>query len=123
MKLKVRLDAGWAVLLLPLFMAASCRTYIVNVTVVNHTGGVVNQLEVDYPNASFGVDTLPAGGEFHYHLQLESSGPIKVQYTEGVKQEYKSTGPTVHEQQRGDLEIILNPGGKSEFRPQLTPST
>lgn len=123
MKRKVRLRAGWAVVLLPLLMAASCRTYVVNVTVVNHTGGVVNLLEVDYPSASFGADTLPSGGEFHYRLQLENSGPIKVQYTEGVSQQYKSTGPVVHGQQHGDLQIILNPGGKTEFRPQLTPSS
>jgi hypothetical protein len=113
----------WTVVLLPLLMAASCRTYIVHVTVVNHTGGVVNLLEVDYPSASFGVDTLPAGGEYHYHLQLENSGPVKVQYTEGVSHEYKSTGPTVHERQHGDLEIILDPGGKIEFHPQLTPAS
>lgn len=123
MKRKFRLRVRWAVLLTPLLMAASCRTYVVNVTVVNHTCGVVNLLEVDYPSASFGVDKLAAGGEFHYHLQLQNSGPVTVQYTEGVKQQYKSTGPTVHENQHGDLEIILNPGGKTEFHPQLTPSS
>ena len=108
-------------LLAPLLIAASCRTYVVDVTVVNHTGGAVNLLEVDYPSASFGVNTIPAGGEVLYHLQLQNSGPIKVQYTEGLKQQYQSTGPTVHENQHGDLEIILNPGGKTEFRPHLTP--
>lgn len=108
-------------LLLPLLMAASCRTYVVDVTVENHTGGAINLLEVDYPSASFGVDSLPAGAVYHYHLQLQDSGPIKVIYTEGEKQQYKSTGPTVHQNQHGRLEIVLNPNGKTEFRPQLTP--
>jgi hypothetical protein len=103
-------------------MAASCRAYIVNVTVVNHTGGPVDLLEVDYPSASFGVDTLAPGAEYHYHLQLEDSGPFKVQYTEGKTREFKSTGPTAHQGQHGDLEIVLNPDGKTEFRPHLTPA-
>lgn len=108
-------------LLLPLLMAASCRTYIVDVTVENHTGAAINLLEVDYPSASFGVDSLPAGAVYHYHLQLQDSGPIKVTYIEGEKQQYTSTGPTVHQNQHGRLEIVLNPHGKTEFRPQLTP--
>lgn len=120
MKRKIRLRAAWAILLLPLLMAASCRSYIVHVTVVNHTGGVVNLLEVDYPSASFGVDTLAPGAEYHYHLQLEDSGPVKVMYTEGKTQDYKSTGPIVYEGQHGQLEIDLEPGGKTEFHPQLT---
>ena len=108
-------------LLLPLLVAASCQSYIVRITVVNHTGGAINQLEVDYPSASFGVDTLPKGAAYHYRVQLQDSGPIKVSYTEGEKQQYKSTGPTVHEKQQGELEITLNPNGKTEFQPILTP--
>ena len=108
-------------LLLPLLMAASCRSYIVHVTVVNHTGGIVNQLEVDYPSASFGVDSLASGAVFHYRLQLQDSGPIRVSYTQGEKQQYKSTGPTLHERQKGDLEIVLDANGKTEFHPHLNP--
>jgi hypothetical protein len=120
-KRKIRPRAAWAVLMLPLLMAASCRSYIVRVTVVNHTGGSVNQLEVDYPNASFGVDTLPAGGVYQYRLQLQDSGPVKVQYSAGEKQQYTSTGPTLHEKQQGEMEIVLDPKGKTEFHPNLNP--
>jgi hypothetical protein len=120
-KLKSLKAPLWTLLLLPLLIAASCQSYIVRVTVVNHTGAAVNQLEVDYPSASFGVDTLAAGAVYHYRVQLQDRGPIKVQYTEGEKQQYKSTGPTVHEKQQGDLEIVLDPDGKTEFHPNLTP--
>jgi hypothetical protein len=113
--------AAWAVLLLPLLIAASCRTYIVNVTIENHTGGAVNLLEVDYPSASFGVDTIPPGAVYHYHLQLQDSGPIKISYMEGEKQKYTSTGPAVHQNQQGQLEIVLNANGKTEFHAQLAP--
>jgi hypothetical protein len=111
----------WPLFLLPLLIAASCRSYIVQVTVENHTGGAVNLLEVDYPSASFGVDTLPAGAVYRYRLQLQDSGPITVQYTAGEKQQRKSTGPTVHEKQQGQIEIVLDPNGKTEFHPALNP--
>lgn len=120
MKRKVYLKIHWTVFLLPLLMAASCKNYIVGVTVENHTGGVVNLLEVDYPSASFGVDSLPDGAVYRYRVQLQESGPIKVMYTV-AKHQYQSTGPNVHEKQKGQLEIILNPNGRTEFHPELTP--
>ena len=116
-----RSSAVWFVVLLPLLVAAACKSYIVHVTVVNQTGGMVNLLEVDYPSASFGVDTLPEGGVYHYHLQLQDSGPMKVKYTEGEKKQWQSTGPTLHQGQQGTMEIVLMPGGKTEFLPQLNP--
>lgn len=117
-----RSSAVWFVLLLPLLVAAACKTYIVHVAVVNHTGSAVNLLEVDYPSASFGVDSLPAGATYHYHLQLEDSGPFKVAYTDSQKHKWNSTGPTVHQGQKGTVEIVLMPGGKTEFHPQLDPA-
>lgn len=121
MKRKVCLKTAWAMLLLPLLMAASCRNYIVDVTVENRTGAAVNLLEVDYPSASFGVDSLAARAVFRYHVHLQDSGPLKVMYTDGQKHQHQSTGPTLHQGQKGQLQIVLAPDGKTEFHPQLTP--
>jgi hypothetical protein len=120
-KRNVCLKTTWAMLLLPLLMAASCKNYIVIVTVENRTGGAVHLLEVDYPSASFGVDSLAPGAVFQYHVQLQDSGPIKVMYADGQKKQHQSTGPTLHQGQKGQLEIILAPNGKTEFRPELNP--
>ena len=112
----------WVALLLPLaFALAGCKSPGVDITVLNHTGGTVNLLEVDYPSASFGVDSLPAGAVYHYRVQLQDSGPVKAQFTEGRSRQHKSTGPTVHEKQKGRIEIVLDPDGKIEFHPQLNP--
>ena len=63
-------------LLLPLLMAASCRNYIVDVTVENRTGSAVNLLEVDYPSASFGADSMAAPRRARLStLQCRPSGP------------------------------------------------
>ena len=102
-----------------LAVAVGCRSYLVRVSVVNRTGEAANLIEVDYPSASFGIDSLPAGGVYHYRLQLLDEGPVTVEYTGADRHPHKATGPTLEEKQEGTLEIDLLPGGKVEFHPQL----
>jgi hypothetical protein len=44
-----------------------------------------------------------------------------VSYTAANGQTVQISGPTLAERQQGTLEIVLEPGGKAEFHPQLTP--
>jgi len=111
-----------AALLMPCFLAlAGCRAYLVRTTVVNRTGAVVNLLEVDYPSASFGVDSMAPGAQYHQRLQFRDQGPLTVAYTGAQRHQYTVTGPTLYEKQQGSLEIDLLPGGKVEFHAHLTP--
>ena len=81
-------------------------------------------LEVDYPSASFGADSLAAGSDFHYRFQVRGSGPVKVQYTEQPSRAPQQvSGPTLHERQEGRLQIVLLPGGKAEFHGDLEPQS
>lgn len=101
---------------------AGCHSYHVETTVENRTGAPIKLLEVDYPSASFGDGTLDAGEVFHYRIQLQGSGPLKVQYTDVGGHQPMITGPTLTERQEGQLEIVLLPDGKAEFHPHLTPA-
>ncbi len=110
----------WASLRLALLLVlAGCHSYHVEMTVENRTGTTIQLLEVDYPSASFGADNLAAGADYHYRIQIQGSGPVKVQYTaaSGLKQQID--GPTLSERQQGRLEIVLLPGGKAEFHSEL----
>jgi hypothetical protein len=110
-----------AAIVLPAFAAAAgCHSYHVETTVENRTGATIQLLEVDYPSASFGANTLAAGAAFHYRIQLQGTGPLKVQFTLSDGKQQQITGPTISEGQEGRLDIILLPGGKAEFHPQLT---
>jgi hypothetical protein len=100
-------------------LAAGCKSPHVQITVVNHTGADVKLLEVDYPSASFGADTLGADSVYSYSVALQGEGPIKVQYTAPDRTQPQATGPTVTEGQAGKLEIVLLPQGKAEFHPEL----
>jgi hypothetical protein len=102
--------------------ATACHSYHVDATVENRTGAPIQLLEVDYPSASFGADSLATGQVFHYRIQLRGSGPLKVQYTAEDGHLAQIDGPSVVERQEGSLEILLLPGGKAEFHPHLTPA-
>jgi hypothetical protein len=116
------LRGGISVLaVIALAATAGCHSYHVDATVENRTGGPVQLLEVDYPSASFGTGKLAAGEVFHYRIQLRGSGPLKVQYTAGDGRVAQIDGPSLAERQEGQLQIVLLPGGKAEFHPQVTP--
>jgi hypothetical protein len=120
----MKAPAGLAtVVLLAPGLLAGCHSYHIDATVENRTGSSITLLEVDYPSASFGKDSLAAGSDFHYRFQVRGSGPVKVQYTEEPGHSVKDiSGPALYEKQEGRLEIVLLPGGKAEFHPSLSPS-
>jgi hypothetical protein len=105
-----------------LLTATGCHSYHIDATIENRTGAPIQQLEVDYPSASFGANSLAAGAVFHYRIQLRGNGPLKVQYTGSDGHQAQIDGPTVAERQEGTLQIVLLPSGKAEFHPQMTPA-
>ena len=52
---------------------AGCHSFHIDVAVENRTGAPVRLLEVDYPNASFGADSVAAGATYHYRIQVQGS--------------------------------------------------
>lgn len=100
---------------------SACHSYHIDVTIKNSTGSAISLLEVDYPSASFGADSLAAGADFHYLIQTRGSAPLKVQYTTPAGRQVQIAGPTLYERQEGKIAVILLPDGKAEFHPSLNP--
>jgi hypothetical protein len=107
---------------LAILAVAGCHSYHVETTVENRTGEPIRLLEVDYPSASYGADSLAAGAEYHYRIQVDGKGQLKVLYTTAEGKAVQVIGPALAERQEGRLEIVLLPGGRAEFHPQLTPT-
>jgi hypothetical protein len=103
-------------------LAAGCHSYHVDTTIENRTGEPIQLLEVDYPSASYGADSLAAGADFHYRIQVEGKGQLKVLYTTNEGKPVQITGPTLAEGEEGRLEVLLLPNGKAEFHPELSPA-
>ena len=108
-----------AILALALAWSAGCHSYHIDMSVENRTGGTIQLLEVDYPSASFGADSLAAGAVYHYRVQLRGNGPLKVQYTGSDGRQVQIDGPVLAEPQEGRMGIVLLPEGKAEFHPEL----
>jgi hypothetical protein len=98
---------------------SACKSYWVNAEVVNQTGQVIHELEVDYPTASFGVNSLAPGATMHYRLQVRGTGPVKVEYTTPDGKVTHAEGMNLSERQQGAVTIRLLPDGKADFQPHL----
>ena len=87
-----------------------CHSHFVEADVKNDSGGDVTLVEVDYPSASFGVDTLAAGGTYHYRFKILGDGPTKILWTDAAEQQHTVAGPALKEGQEGTLSATINAG-------------
>lgn len=74
---------------------------------VRNQGPDIHQLEVDYPNASFGRDAVASGASFDYPPKLIGSGPVKVTFNDATGKSHTATGPVVQEGMRKNLVISI----------------
>ena len=98
---------------------SGCRSHHIDCTVENRTGATVHQVEIDYPSASFGIDTLNPGQIYPYVFQVRGSGPIKVQYNDPGGKLIQRQGTSLAEGDQGQFLIILMPEGKVQWVPSL----
>jgi hypothetical protein len=99
---------------------AGCHSVHVDIMVENRTEARIRLLELDYPSASFGADSLAAGATFHYRIKVQGGGPVKVQYATEDGRHPQIQGPALNENEEGSLEIVLLPNGKADFMPHLS---
>jgi hypothetical protein len=91
-----------------LLTTAGCHSAYIEATVKNATGGPVSLVEVDYPSASFGRETLADGAVYHYRFKILGDGATKVLWTDAAHIERNNNGPTLHEGDEGRLVITLS---------------
>ena len=111
------------IILAALLACVGCKSYWVEANIENQTGQPIHELEVTYPTASFGTNTLAPGAAMHYRFQIRGSGPVQVQYTLGNGTSAHTQGLTLTEHQQGQLTVRLLPQGKAEFLPRLQPAS
>lgn len=119
---KLKIGAGCALICVLALAISGCRSYWIDATIENQSGQLVHQLEVDYPTASFGTNTLAPGSAMHYRFQIRGSGQVKIEYTSADGKITHSSGLSLAERQQGELTIRLLPQGKVDFLPKLQPA-
>jgi hypothetical protein len=92
-------------------MGSGCHSPYVNAVVSNRTSETVSLVEVDYPSASFGTQTLAPGQDFKYRFKVMGSGDLKVLWTDAERKDHTVNGPELKEGDEGGLQVVLRPGG------------
>jgi hypothetical protein len=93
--------------LVVLLAAAGCRSRVIRVRLVNSSAQPVSTIIVDYPGATFGVNSLAPGKTFLYAIKPQETGPLKVQFTNAQGVGHSYSGPTLQKNQEGTIEIRL----------------
>lgn len=91
--------------------ALGCHSHYVAATISNRTAQPIDLLEVDYPSASFGTQSLAPGADFHYRFKVLGSGNVSVTYTTSSFHNKKSEGPLLKEGDEGPLQIVIASDG------------
>jgi hypothetical protein len=93
--------------------AVGCHSAVISATISNRRPTPVTLIEVDYPSASFGIQNLNPGEDYHYRLKVIGKGPMTLHWSEPSRKDQKVSGPIVREGDDGTLTIT--------FGPQTTP--
>jgi hypothetical protein len=95
----------------------------VETTVSNRTSQPIQLVEVDYPSASFGTQSLAPGANFHYRFKVLGEGKMKLIYTDASNNEKKFDGPELKEGAEGPLTItIATDGVQWQPGPRVVPT-
>lgn len=103
-------------------LLTGCRSPYVQTTIVNSGAVELNNIEVDYPSASFGFSSLAPGATFHYRFQIQDAGRMKVEFSDNAQHSYSGIGPYVAQGQQGTLVLTLDGKGKNQWNAHLHPS-
>jgi len=110
---------GRVVLLAVAAGLAGCHSAFIDAVVENRTGEPVSVVEVDYPSASFGTESLPAGQDYHYRFKVQGEGSLKVLWTDSKRADHTANGPALHEGAKGGLDIVLKPADHVDWNLSL----
>ncbi len=94
-----------------LAFGAGCHSAYVEAVVKNKTTAPVSLLELDYPSASFGTQTLAPGDNFKYRFKVLGAGDTKLLWTDVAHKEHTVTGPSLKEGDEGPLVITIKADG------------
>lgn len=100
-------------------MLGGCRSAYVEASIENRTGQPVNLIEVDYPEASFGTQSLAPHASYPYRFKIQGSGQVAITFTGTDGKAHTEKGPMLREGQEGKLQIHIDPGDHVNWSERL----
>jgi hypothetical protein len=95
-------------LLILLLSPTGCRSRVIRITLTNTSAQPLSSIIVDYPGATFGVNTLAPGKTFQYIIKPLDNGALKIQFADANGKIHNVTGPVVQKGQEGTIAIRIN---------------
>lgn len=101
----------YLVALLALFCLTGCHSPYISATISNRAAQPVTLVELDYPSASFGTQSIAPGQDFKYRFKVLGSGPTTILWTDAAGHNQKNTGPSLQEGDEGTLGVAFGASG------------
>jgi hypothetical protein len=89
---------------------AGCHSAFIDATISNRSAAPVSLVELDYPSASLGTQTLAPGADFHYRFKVLGQGATTLLWTDAAHHDHKATGPNLTESDDGRLTVTITSG-------------
>jgi len=83
------------------------HSHVIQVTVTNAGQEKLSAIVIDYPEATFGINSLEPGKSFQYKIKPTDTGALKIQFLNSRGQDKVAAGPVVHRGDEGAIEIKL----------------
>src|SRR5215469_6718039 len=78
-------------------IASGCmHSHVIQVTVTNSSREKVSNIAIDYPEATFGINSLEPGKSFQYKIKPTANGTLKIEFLNAQGAHRVTKGPEVH---------------------------
>lgn len=84
-----------------------CRAHVVKISLTNTSAQPIKTIIVDYPNATFGKDTLAPGETYFSLIKPLDHGPIKVRFTDAQGGNHTYESISLQQGDEGTVNIKL----------------
>jgi hypothetical protein len=93
------------------FVNACTRSRVIKVTVTNTSTEKLALIVIDYPDATFGINSLEAGKSFEYKIKPTGTGALKIEFFDSHGVDHVAAGPVVHKNDEGSIRVSVTQDG------------
>src|SRR5438270_12043379 len=97
----------WVITIILALPLSGCRARVVKISVINTSARPIKTIIVDYPNATFGKDTLAPGESYFSLIKPVDQGPIKVRFTDAQGNNHAYQSISLQQGDDGSVNIKL----------------
>lgn len=87
------------------------QSRMIQVTITNASTEKISTIVINYPDATFGINSLEPGKSFQYKIKPTGTGSLKIEFFNAHGVDHVSSGPVVHKNDEGSIEIRLAQDG------------